>query len=152
MSLCVNVHVCTCLFCLAVPTVLAGKWSPPARTHPGGIRLRGLGGGHHQQNISDLQRCTGTVTQWGHASNRKVVCFGEEKNKLCICLSGLTSRFSALLRIFCNFCNLFVSPAVITTANLFCDCTPHTSHSYAGLSIQAVQKQSFCSLTMPLHL
>lgn len=77
----------------------------------------------------------------GSCFKQKVVCLGGKKNKYCICLSVLTSSLSALLPIFFYFCNLFVFPAVITTANLFCDCTPHTSHSYAGLSIQAVQKQ-----------
>lgn len=83
----------------------------------------------------------GSTTQrgWGDTPGSKRKLFVQNK-----CSS------SAPLPIICNFCDLFVFPAVITTANLFCDCTPHTSHPDAGLSIQAVLKQSFCSLTMPL--
>lgn len=99
VSPCVNVYVCTCLFCLVVPTVLARKRSPPPRTHPGGVRLCRLGGGHHQQNISDLQCSTGTVAQEGHASNRKIICFGA-KNKHYISVIGLSCSFSALLPIY----------------------------------------------------
>lgn len=57
--------VCPCLFCLAVPTVLARKRSPPPRADPGGVCLGRPGGGHHQQNIPDLQRSAGTATPRG---------------------------------------------------------------------------------------
>lgn len=139
VGVCMCVGVCTCLFCLVVPTVLARKWSPPSRTHPGGVCLRRLRGGHHQQNISDLQRSTGTVTRWGQTSNLKSHFLrSRESFFLSVC------RVALLLccPFFRNFSNLFVFSVLITTANLFCDCTPHTSHSYAGLSIQAVQRQS----------
>lgn len=57
--------VCPCLFRLAVPTVLARKRSPPPRADPGGVCLGRPGGGHHQQNIPDLQRSAGTATPRG---------------------------------------------------------------------------------------
>lgn len=74
-SICVYacVCMCTCLFGLVVPTVLARKRSPPPRTHPGGVCLRWSGRGHHQQNIPDLQCGSGTVTQNGQATNKKSI-------------------------------------------------------------------------------
>lgn len=63
LNLCVRACVCPCLFRLAVPTVLAGKRRPPPRAHPGGVCLGRPGGGHHQQNIPDLQRSAGTATR-----------------------------------------------------------------------------------------
>lgn len=133
LCVCECVCVCTCLFCLVVPTVLARKRSPPPRTHPGGVCLCRLRGGHHQQDIPDLQRSTGMVAQrvtlqTQHLLRRKQSCVME------------LSCSVSVLPFLCDFCKSFVFPVVITTANLFCDCTPHTSHSYAGLSIQAVQR------------
>lgn len=69
VCVCVCAHcVCLCLFGLAVSTVLARERSPPPRAHPGGVCLGRPGGGHHQQNIPDLQRSAGTATPQGVVS------------------------------------------------------------------------------------
>lgn len=108
MSVCVIVCVCvcTCLFCLAVPTVLARERSPSPRTHPGGVCLCRLRGGHHQQNISDLQCSTGTVTPEGHASYWK----SWRKKQHCIYMIRPSSSFSALLAFFGTFGTCLSSP------------------------------------------
>lgn len=97
MSLCVFVCVCTCLFCLAVPTVLARERSPSPRTHPGGVCLCRLRGGHHQQNISDLQCSTGTATL-------------EKKNNTAFIWSGCRIVFLLCWPFFRTFGTCLSSP------------------------------------------
>lgn len=38
--ICLDLLFILIFFCLAVSAVLARKWSPPPRTHPGGVCLR----------------------------------------------------------------------------------------------------------------
>ncbi len=106
LYLCVRVNacVCTCLFCLVVPTVLARKWSPPSWTHPGGVRLCRLGGGHHQQNISDLQCSAGTVIQESYASSWKLF-INRKEQKQHLCWSG----FHVVFLLCCPFFATFVT-------------------------------------------
>ena len=137
VCVCACACVCTCLFCLVVPTVLARKRSPPPRTHPGGVCLCRPGGRHHQQDIPDLQRSTGTGVRWhgGGVTLQTQLLF--RRNHSCVIELSCSVSVPPFLG---DFCKSFVFPVAITTANLFCDCTPHTSHSFAGLSIQAVQR------------
>lgn len=71
----------------------------------------------------------------------KIISLGEKAKH--------TFIFAALLPIFLgNFCDWFVFPVVITTANLFCDCT---HHPLICRPVHSSCAESFCSLTMPLH-
>lgn len=125
-----------CAFVSVVSTVLARKRGAPSRTYPGGVCLRRLGGRHHQQDISDLQCSSGTVTQAGQNS----------------------SAHSFVSRIIRNAWHV---PSLLVSLKLVClvwaPCCEHNSqfiqwlHTWhiplrAGLSVQAVHRPcALCS-------